>query len=102
MVAIDEASLPVDEILQRCDLERIAALDHQPHLARYKTDDAVFAWIKPFPAGLNALRTQSAARQMHARKIAGPLRQRHQRILVADIAQINADARFAVEQLAQF
>ena len=39
---------------------------------------------------------------MHAGKIAGALRQRHQRILIADIAQIDADAGFAVEQFAQF
>src|SRR5439155_5468658 len=56
----------------------------------------------PFLAGPNALRAQFAARQMHAGKIACALRQRHQRILIADIAQINADAGFAVQQLAQF
>ena len=42
------------------------------------------------------------ARQMHAGKIARALRQRHQRILIADIAQIDADAGFAVQQFAQF
>src|SRR5258707_12797289 len=64
-------------------------------------DDAVFARIEPLPARLHALRAQFAARQMHAGEIAGALRQRHQRILVADIAQIDADTGLAVQQLAQ-
>src|SRR3954452_17375384 len=61
----------------------------------------VFARIEPFPTGLNALRAQLATRQMHAGEIAGALRQRHQRILVADIAQIDADAGLTVEEFAQ-
>ena len=101
MVAIDEARLAIDDILQRRDLERIAALDHQSHFARHEMDHAVFARIEPFPAGPDVLRAQFAARQMHAGEIAGALRQRHQRILVADIAQIDADAGLAVEQFAQ-
>ena len=51
VVAIDEARLALDQILQRRDLERIAALDHQPHLARDETDDAILARIEPFLAG---------------------------------------------------
>ena len=61
MIAVDEARLAIDDVLQRRDLERIAALDHQSHLARHEMDHAVFARIEPFPAGLNALR--SAARR---------------------------------------
>ena len=102
MVAIDKARLAIDDILDRRDPERIAALDHQAHFPRHETDHAVLARIEPFLAGPNALRAQFAARQMHAGKIAGALRQRHQRILVADIAQIDADAGFTVEQFAQF
>ena len=101
MVAVDEADFRLGDVLNRCDLQRIAALDHQPHLARDETDDAILARIEPFLAGLNALRAQFAARQMHAGEIAGALRQRDQRMLVADIAQIDADAGLAVEQFAQ-
>src|SRR3954468_22966013 len=39
---------------------------------------------------------------MQAGEIAGALRQRDQRMLVADIAQIDADAGLAVEEFAQF
>src|SRR5437879_6698886 len=102
MVAVDEARLALDDILERADLQRVAALDHQPHLTRHETDHAVLARIEPFPAGPDALRAQFAARQMHAGKITGALRQRNQRILIADIAQIDADAGLAVEQFAQF
>ncbi len=64
-------------------------------------DYAVFARVEPFPAGPDVLRTQSAARQMYAGEIAGALRQRHQRILVADIAQVDANTGFTVQELAQ-
>ena len=103
MVAVDEARLAIDDILDGCKSSSgLPRLDHQAHFARHETDDAVLARIEPFLAGPNALRPQFAARQMHAGEIAGALRQRHQRILVADIAQIDADAGFTVEQFAQF
>ena len=101
MVTVDEACLAIDDVLQRRDLERIAALHHQSHLTGHEMDHAVFARVEPFPAGPDALRAQFAARQMHAGEIAGALRQRHQRILVADITQIDADTGLAVEQFAQ-
>ena len=101
MVAVDEAGLGLDEVFQRSDLERIAGFHHQAHLARDEADDPILARIEPFLAGLDGLRAQLAARDVHAGEIAGALRQRHQRILVADIAQVDADAGFLVEQLAQ-
>ncbi len=76
-------------------------LDHQAHLARDETDDAVFARIEPLLASPNALRAQFAVRQMHAGEVACALRQRHQGILIADVAQIDADTGLAVQQLAQ-
>src|SRR2546430_3353956 len=102
MVAVDEARLAIGDILDGCDPKRVATLDHQAHFPRHETDHAVLARIEPFLAGPNALRAQFAARQMHAGEIAGALRQRHQRILIADIAQIDADAGFTVQQFAQF
>src|SRR6476660_7455374 len=85
----------------RRDPQRVAAFHHQSHLARHEVDHAVLARIEPLPAGSNILRAQFAARQVHAGEIAGALRQRNQRILVADIAQIDADAGLAIQQLAQ-
>src|SRR5216684_1744476 len=38
---------------------------------------------------------------MHAREVAGSLRQRHQGILIADVAQVDADARLTIKQLPQ-
>src|SRR5436309_1102329 len=102
MVAVDEARLAIGDILDGCDPKRVATLDHQAHFPRHETNHTVLAWVEPFLAGPNALRAQFAARQMHAGKIARALRQRHQRILIADIAQIDADAGFAVQQFAQF
>src|ERR1700761_6730919 len=102
MVAVDEAGFAIRNVLDRQNIERISPLPHQPHLAVNKTDDPILARIEPFLAGFDTLLTQFAARQMHAGQIAGALRQRDQRMLVADIAQIDADAGFAVEQFAQF
>ena len=51
------------------------------------------AVVDPLLAGIDAALAQFAARQMHASEIAGVMRQRHQRGLVADIAQIDARAR---------
>src|SRR6202158_3918585 len=101
VVAIDKASFAVDEFFQVRDLERIAVLDHQAHLAGDETDHAVLTRIEPLLASLNALRAQFAVRQVHAREVAGSLRQRQQRILIADVAQIDADARLLVKQLPQ-
>src|SRR5580692_3476119 len=101
MVAIDKAGLAVDQVFQRADLERIAALDHQPHLARNETDDTVFTGIEPLLAGPDPLGAQFAARQMHAGEIASPLRQRDQRILITDVTQIDADTGLAVQQFPQ-
>ncbi|MGX1010879.1 hypothetical protein AB7M69_005236 [Bradyrhizobium japonicum] len=90
------------EILKRSDAQRIAARDHQPHFARDETDDAILARIQPFARRLDALGPQGAVRQVQAREVAGALRQRDQRMLVADIAQIDADAGLAIEEFAQF
>src|ERR1700722_11399616 len=101
MVAIDKTGLAVDEVFERSDLERISALDHQPHLARDETDHTVFAGIEPLLASPDALGAQFAARQMHAGEVAGALCERDQGILIADIAQVDADAGLAVEQFPQ-
>src|SRR5205085_427845 len=97
---VDEAQFWRGEVLDRLDAMRIAARDHQSHLARDETDDAVLAWIEPFARRVDALRPQRAVRQMQAGEIASALCERDQRILVADIAQIDADARLAVEKFA--
>src|SRR5712672_98185 len=101
VIAIDKASLAIDEVLQGRDLERVAVLDYQAHLARDETDHAVFARIKPLLASMDTLGAQFAVRQMHPREVAGSLRQGYQRILIADVAQIDADTGFTVEQLPQ-
>ena len=102
MVAVDEADFGPVRSLSEAIAKWIAARDHQPHLARDKADDAILARIEPFARRLDALGPQRAVRQMQAGEIAGALRQRDQRILVADIAQIDADAGLAVEEFAQF
>src|SRR5579864_3271742 len=99
MVAVDETGFRANDVLEGRNLQRIAALDHQPHLARDKADNPVLAWIEPFLAGLNAFRAQFTAWQMHAGQVAGALRERDQRMLVADIAQVDADAGLSVQQL---
>ena len=101
VVAIDEADFWTGEVVKRSDAQRIAARDHQPHLARDETDDAILARVQPFARRLDALGAQRAVRQMQAGEIAGALRQRDQRMLVADIAQIDADAGLAIEEFAQ-
>src|SRR5262249_38970059 len=102
MVAVDEADFWPREIPEGLDAERIAARNDQPHLARDEADDAILARIEPFACGLDALRPQLAARQMQPGEVARALRERNQRILVADIAQVDADTRLAGEEFAQF
>jgi hypothetical protein len=55
VIAVDEAHLAGREVGKRVDVERVAALDHQPHLAGHEADDAVVPRIEPFPAGLDSL-----------------------------------------------
>ena len=62
VVAVDEACPGGDEIFQRSDIQRIAFLDHQAHLAGHEGDHAILSRIEPLPAGLDALRAKFAAR----------------------------------------
>src|SRR5262249_7719175 len=57
--------------------------------------------IEPLPASLHALRAQCPTWQVQTGEVARALRERYQRVLVADIAQIDADAGFAIEQFPQ-
>ena len=90
-IAVDEADSRVSRSCsQRGDTERITALDHQAHFARHKTDDAVQRGDEPALAPQYSF-AQLALRQMHAGKIAAVVRQRDQRILIADVAQVDVD-----------
>ena len=100
-IAVDEADRRVEQSLDRSDAERIAAPHHQPHLARHEGDHAIEARRQPALGRGDARLAQLALRQMHAGQIAAVMRERDQRCLVADIAEIDADAGLAAQQLAQ-
>jgi hypothetical protein len=85
-IAIDEANGGIEQSLERRYAKRVAAFDHQAHLAGHETDDPMNARRQPALGGGDAPLAQLALRQMHARQVAPVMRQRRQRVLVADVA----------------
>ncbi|CEG07126.1 hypothetical protein BN961_00507 [Afipia felis] len=73
VVAVYEARLVRDEILERVDFQWTAALRHQAHFAGDEADNAILLRVEPFEAGADVLLAQRTARQMDARQIAGIL-----------------------------
>src|SRR6185437_7711301 len=94
-IAVHEAHRRVEQLLEAGDAQRVAALDHETHLARDEADDAVLARYEPLLRGGDRIGAQLALRQVHAGELAGAVRERHQRVLVADIAQIDRDTGVA-------
>ena len=74
-IAIDETHRRFQQLRQRCDVKGITAFDHQAHFASHEADDAMTALRQQFPAGRDALLAQAPLWQMHARQIAGPVRE---------------------------
>ncbi len=69
-IAVDEADVGQDQVLERMDAERVAALDHEAHLARDEADHAVNARIEPALRGFGVPCARGATRQMQPGEIA--------------------------------
>src|SRR6185437_10559120 len=92
-IAVDEPDFRVKQTFEFRYAMWIATLDHQSHLARHKRNDTMDVRIEPALACGYRTLAKIALRQVHSGKVASVMRQRNQRVLIADITKVDADIR---------
>src|SRR5262249_31187954 len=101
-IAIHETDPRTHQLLQGSDPKRIASLHHEAHLASHESNGPMFAGTQPRTCCGDGFLSQLSLWQMNTGQLTAAVRERYERVLIADVAQVDIDIGVAADQLAQF